>query len=1006
MYVYRIRFYICVSALIFISVARISGQRLPKAEALTVEDGLNFRDVTAIVQDKQGLMWFGTKQGLNRYDGYQVKVFTKGNHPDQSFPGEEIMLDGMLLSDDSLMIGVDKRLYKFNRRTFTSHLLSVESGIEGDLLQLRKSVNGNIWTVSENKENQFLSRSEDGKEFHKVANVARGRREFTSLAIDTFGNAWWSTIQNGLQQFSPDGKQMLQMKPDSFIWFGTKMYFIPVNIDRQNRIFLFPKSKYQIWLYRPDEKKMEVIRDSLSGPAFNSIEDSQANVWFTTKSQLLRWNSDGTWTNYSDEIQNTLQFTNIQCLYEDQSNLLWVATDNGLLKIPIQRQLFRISASIPGESWGNAMRSIFEDNSYRIFAYCETGSVGLHQVFPASKQNSAITIRAPLTEGIEFMGGSKHFISSLEDNSVWTLTDKLIKIDLNLMAVTEAIDFTYIAEGFFHNPLVRLSDGQFLMGIKLDRLTLYNPATHVLKKFQKESTPHDQSVKTEFFLENKDASIWIATDNDGLYRYDTTGSVLQHLTTDTKPSLSSNHLIVLHNDGDTLLWIGTFGGGLDAFNVNKQSIQVFTQKEGLANDNVTGILEDAKGNIWVSTYNGLSCYQKKEGSFQNYYEEDGLSNNEFNYTSFLKDHIGRLWFGGMNGVNYFDPAEILESVTNPSLCFTGFSKYNRIRDSLETHILGEDTLAPIVISPYDSYFQFTWTLPNYFKPDKNRYYVWLEGLEKGWSYLGNVPIVRYHKLPSGNYKLHIKGADSKGNWSEKELSVQIHVRPFFYTTWWFLFLCVVGIAGLVYAFTRYRLQRLLEMERMRMRIAGDLHDEVGSMLSGLAMQAEILELDQQKTDPARLRRLSDISRLTLSKMRDVVWSIDSRRDQVKNLLDRMREHAEEMLTPKEMIFQFVLGDLPLEKKLRVDARQHLFLFFKEAITNIVKHSNATIVTIHFGQFGDHFELSVEDNGTTVSSTGSTGFGLQNMEMRTKKLGASFELKRDHGFQVKLKLKSL
>jgi len=384
-----------------------------------------------------------------------------------------------------------------------------------------------------------------------------------------------------------------------------------------------------------------------------------------------------------------------------------------------------------------------------------------------------------------------------------------------------------------------------------------------------------------------------------------------------------------------------------------------------------------------------------------------LSNNEFNYTSFYKDRRGRLWFGGMNGVQYFNPVEILEQKPNPPMSFTGFSKYNRLLDSLETKVLGDQDLAPVFISPFDSYFQFTWTLPNYFKPERNRYYAWLEGVEKDWSFVGTIPTIRFHKLPAGDFVLHIKGADSKGNWSATELRVPIHVKPFFFSTWWFIIGCILLIGGLIYAFARYRIQQLLEMERMRTRIAGDLHDEVGSMLSGLAMQAEIMELDLEKSDPKRLRRISEISRLTLSKMRDVVWSIDSRRDQVKDLLDRMRENAEEMLTPRDVIFYFDLGELPLEKKLPVDQRQHLFLFFKEAITNIVKHSSASEVTIRFGQFTDHFELSVHDNGTSVSTNPpSSGFGLQNLEMRAKKLGATFLLSREDGFKVGLQMKSL
>ncbi|HNE30654.1 MAG TPA: histidine kinase, partial [Saprospiraceae bacterium] len=321
--------------------------------------------------------------------------------------------------------------------------------------------------------------------------------------------------------------------------------------------------------------------------------------------------------------------------------------------------------------------------------------------------------------------------------------------------------------------------------------------------------------------------------------------------------------------------------------------------------------------------------------------------------------------------------------------------------------LGAQHLREVAISPYDSYCQFSWALPNYFKPDKNQYYVWLEHFEAGWSFLGNTPQVRYNKLPPGRYVLHIRGADSKGNPSAAELTMAIRVRPFFYQTWWFILACGFLLAGAVFAVLRYRLRRLLEMERMRTRIASDLHDEVGSMLSGLAMQVELLELQPQKADATALGRIREISRQALSQMRDVVWSIDSRRDRVQDLLDRMREYCDETLVPRDIAVHFELGVVPMEKKLPVDTRQHLFLFFKEAITNIARHAAATRVEVRFGHFDDYFELSVRDNGSTSAKNApSTGLGLQNMEMRAGKLGAGFQVSRQDGFEVRLRMKSI
>ena len=145
-----------------------------------------------------------------------------------------------------------------------------------------------------------------------------------------------------------------------------------------------------------------------------------------------------------------------------------------------------------------------------------------------------------------------------------------------------------------------------------------------------------------------------------------------------------------------------------------------------------------------------------------------------------------MWFGGMNGVQSFNPKETISRQVNPPLRLTGFLKYNRQLDSLEVHVWGGGQHEVVTVSPYDSYIQFSWTLPNYFKPEQSKYYVWLEGLEDDWAYIGNQPVIRYHKLPHGKYTLHIKGSDSKGNWSSEELAISIHVRQVFFKTWWFI----------------------------------------------------------------------------------------------------------------------------------------------------------------------------------------------------------------------------
>lgn len=997
-----------IAILLFQLALPLSAQRLPTGESITIKNGLGFRDVTALIQDVNGLMWVGTRQGLNRYDGYRFIKFGSDSRADVVFPGDYIFYESTCFFDDSTLCMIaDRQLLFLNIRNYICLDIGTTIGIHGDIMMIKKSIDQSLWIVWEDEDGQYLWRMDKNKSVRAISRVDKGRREFTSLAIDTLGNVWWSSVTEGLKQFSADGQLLHAFKPDHFNWFGTEMYFTPIYIDSRNRIFIFPKSANEVWRYHPEGDRIETVATNLPSIVYRVTEDKLGHLWFSTKTQLYRWGQDSVLVEFSSVLKDVLSYSFIQSIYEDQSQLMWIATDNGLVKFPNQKQLFENRFDIRGEEWGNAMRGIFDDRQGRIYAYCEVGQVGLHRFDPVTGHTDYFALPDKDSPDNSLFGGTNQFIAELSSNSVWTLNDQLIKTELEHFKTLKYEVINSDSKKYNRNPIYRLRNGQFVLGRFLSQLIRYDPESNQNTKLINDDQPGLLSIEVECFMEGPERTVWAGTYGDGLYQINEHGKIINHFTKASIPAINNDHILSLYQEGDSILWIGTFGGGLNQLHIQQNRINIFTQNDGLANDNVTAILADQDGNIWASTYFGLSCFLQQEGIFRNYYEEDGLTNNEFNYASSFKDRQGTLWFGGMNGVQSFKSKDILSQQVNPPLVLTGFLKYNRHKDSLDVQVWGGDYNELVTISPFDSYVQFEWTLPNYLKPEQSKYYVWLEGLEDDWSYIGHQPVIRYHKLPAGKYTLHIKGSDSKGNWSSGELTIPIMVRPIFFKTWWFITTFILLLGVLVYAFVHYRLQRLLEMERMRTRIAGDLHDEVGSMLSGLAMQAEIMELDQEKSNVARLHRISEISRMTLSKMRDVVWSIDSRRDQVKDLLDRMLENAEEMLTPKDIIFHFERGELPLEKKLPVDVRQHLFLFYKEAINNIIKHSNATSVTIRFGHFRDSFEMSIHDNGTTEAvSKISSGFGLQNLEMRANKLGATFLLQKQDGFKVGLRMKSI
>lgn len=978
----------------FLLSVALLGQNLPTVDAITIEDGLGFRDVKAIAQDMQGLMWLGTQQGLNRFDGYHFTYYNKGPLGDHPLPAEDFAEQGMIIRDSTIWYIANKRLFHLN--ILTNEVASVpvsepeNSDHSLDLLQLHLGKRGRLWAVAENNEHQYLMEIKDHDQVISIAQSKRGIRDFTQMGTDVAGNLFWTTIEQGIQQFDPSGQLLWEAKVDTFIWYEHPMHFTPFFIDSQNRIFLFPKSKNEIWTLDLLTGERKVVKQRLDSPVYVTLEDHRRHIWFATKTKLLELDTDQEWTDYTEEINKPFDFTSINCLFEDQMQLLWVGTDNGIIKLPIQKQAFRNFLNIPKVEWGNTTRGFFENKAGEVFVMCERGVEGLHKLdWQTGEAIPELTASNSKMKDFPF-GFSNFFSFDPKRKGVWSANEQLVFLPENTQELTHVPVRSGLLAGHSPNPILALDNGQLVLGHSLQHLSLFDPDSKVYEKLLPANSPLSSDDQVKFLLEDGE-TIWIGTKVSGVIQMSKAGDILQHYTTSSSPAISHNHILCIEKDEEGILWIGTFGGGVNRLDPKQQTIEIYTQQDNLANNNVVGILGFDRDYLWISTYNGLSCFHKPTATFQNFYQEDGLSHYEFNYSSYFKDSQGRYYFGGMNGVTAFYPQAIIGQAPNPPLQLTHWSQFSQKSKELEEEDLrffGQDTL---IIKPKVSYFQLNWTLPNYLKPDKNQYYTLLEGLEEDWTYIGNQPSIRYNRLPVGEYTLHIKGADSRGNWSSSQLSIPIHVQPYFYNTLWFFFLCMIAITLIIFLIFQYRWQQLVKMERMRLQISSNLHDEVGSMLSGLAMQAEIMEMNARAEDKAGLRYLTDISRQAVAKMRDLVWSIDTRRSKVKDLVERMQEHAEEMLIPKEISFQFQVNNLPTQKILQIDTRQQLQLIFREAITNIVKHTDSSQVSIQLEDTHTAFIMRIQDNGSAAIQKWerpSSGLGIENMKMRAEKLGGT------------------
>ena len=1000
-------------------------QNLSKISYLTTEDGLGFRNTTSIAQDKNGLIWIGTAQGFERFDGKEFLKFNNQKSADIFFPGEFIKNSGIVpFGENSFLIASDEKLFQINIVNTKWKEIILPKGIKG-LVSKILSVNKNkVLLLVNGVEKNFLVSYEQDR-FDLVSESEKSSAYINNITLDKNENIWWSTPHLGILNLDKKGNVLNIFKIDSTFWYGEKIYSSPLFVSQKKEIFVFPKSTYAVWKFSPNNNSLEPVITGLKSHVYHSLEDSQGYIWFASKTELLRCDFSGQKPiviNYSDQIVKGLHFTQINDLYEDQSGILWIATNNGIVKIPLGKTFIENYLVKRDSEWGNEMRGIFQTRNNMIYAFCENGDPGLYKISTDKSTTNKIEYTTKNNRSYDLLVNAKNFIYNKNDNCVYFLTHYLIRMNMDNYFTEIIDDFREITNRFGKNPFIVLKDGTFLIGANLSNITWYDQNTRIKQKFSRQ-IQKSNTVSVYCYMEDDKGLIWTGT-SDGIYIFNRKGQLLKHLNTRSKPAISNNNVLCFLQDGQQNVWAGTFGGGVNyiqvynnkkAYNntyssfLNDLRIEIINSSNGLCNDNVPGILEDDNGQMWFSTYEGLSLYNPVKKNFQSYNTTDGISHNEFNHTSTLKDNNGMLWFGGLNGLNKINPQHITLDEKAPALVLLSLTKYSTKSKKQERILLNEDDQGKAFeLSPYDNWFQFNWTLPDYLDNEKNTYSTKLEGREEEWNYNGNNPYIRYNSLPHGKYILHIKGMDSKGNETIKNLSIPIIIHPIFYKTWWFYCISFLSLFGLAYVIFRYNLSKKLEMEKMRTQIASDLHDELGSMLSGLAMQGELLQASSSgSTTNNRLQNITDISRNVVGKMRDLVWSIDSRRDSLGSLIEKMKEQAEDLFQHKEIKIFFEVGEISLKKDLPVNIRQQLYLIYNEAINNILRHSDCNNVTVRIGNFGQQFELSIKDNGTNGDkSCHKSGLGISNMQMRAKKIGAQIQFLQDDGYCVNLKMKKL
>jgi hypothetical protein len=473
-----------------------------------------------------------------------------------------------------------------------------------------------------------------------------------------------------------------------------------------------------------------------------------------------------------------------------------------------------------------------------------------------------------------------------------------------------------------------------------------------------------------------------------LDKLDNTGEFIHFKHDPANPnSLSNDRVYALLEDSGGEMWIST-GSGLNSFNRQTRTFKLVLPPGGLATGTITRIIEDDHGKLWLSTLqNGLFRFDPQTATFRQYDVHDGLQSNRFSYAGF-KRHNGEIMFGGENGFIVFHPDSIHENTHIPSVVLTSFNIFEKSAQFPTSLVETRE----IRLQYNQNYFSFEFATLDLTLPEKNGYAYKLVGLDTGWVYPAKRRFAAYTNVDPGKYTLCVKGSNNDGVWNESGLSIPLIITPPFWATWWFRTLVAIFVIGTFAGAYNYRVKKLLEMERMRVRIASDLHDDIGSSLSGIALITDMVRnhLPPDQKDRQHLTEVSHAARHTADALKDIVWIISPEHDRLDDIVLRMKDSAAKLLIGIEYCFD--CQDDTMSSALDMEFRRNVLLIYKETLNNIAKYSRATKVEISVKEDDEVLTLRVTDNGVGFDeSTVKRGNGLKNLRARAAKIGGTIEI---------------
>jgi two-component sensor histidine kinase len=469
----------------------------------------------------------------------------------------------------------------------------------------------------------------------------------------------------------------------------------------------------------------------------------------------------------------------------------------------------------------------------------------------------------------------------------------------------------------------------------------------------------------------------------------------------TLKDFTSNHYISHITDDEKYIFFSSINFGLVIYNKETNAIRRIDKTKGLLTNAICATLRDRSNRYWISTFNGLYVLDQELNLVKAYFEEDGINHNEFNRFSYL-DSGDKLYFGGINGYLQIDLDEIAAlKVETFSSYLSSISYYDVDTDTEHINIINGNP-EMIVLNPSQSNLKVSVALPM----DRNRGNLIRvnlnNGLNTNWTYLNERTLYNIGNLQKGDYELVIQEKGPGLSWDIASTTIiPIIKSDYFYNSPIFIRLILLVIMSSVLYYLYKRRKQKIELLEMRQRIAADLHDEIGSVLTGIASKAEILSNKKLYKESNDMDYFIKDSKKALEIMRDTIWSVNPAHDTLRSLTDRMKDFAFNMLSHKDIPIDYSIKIENESCRISPAFRKDIYMIFKEAITNILKHSNPSKVIIKISSRNNYYDLYISNDGVKKESGDGSKLGLSSMDQRAKELGGQLNIKNGKSFIIQL-----